>query len=195
MILRNIATSLNIKQIMSTAKPTWQVFWDLQCPYSKISWEKLPDIQNHFNNDYSFDIKLTSLVFHPQSFVGHGAACLIEKHTGSENRLKFINACFQNQERYLNAALGNARPSEVDAVFASIAKDAALFDDQFTEEYFLAHLRDWEGAQKPAYTEHKEALQLQIYGTPKHVVGEVGLITESESSWGVAEFTEKLKKA
>lgn len=193
MIIKNIVkTSLNL--IMTSSKPSWQVFWDLQCPYSKISWEKLPDIQNHFSNDYSFDIKLTDLVFHPQSFVGHGAACLIEKHKGSEDRLKFINACFQNQEKYLSAALGNARPSEVDAVFASIAKDATIFDDQFTEEYFLAHLRDWEESQKPAYTEHKEALKLQIYGTPKHVIGDLGLIPDSESSWGVPEFSEKLKK-
>ena len=182
-----------IRRIMTTSKPTWQVYWDLQCPYSKISWQKLPELQNHFSSDYSFDIKLTSLVFHPQSFVGHGAASLIEKHKGGEARLKFINACFQNQERYLNSALGDARPSEVDAVFASIANDAAIFDEHFTEEYFLAHLRDWEESQKPAYTEHKEALNLQIYGTPKHVIGDLGLISDSESSWGIAEFAEKLK--
>ena len=180
---------------MATSKPTWQVYWDLQCPYSKISWEKLPDIQHHFSNDYSFCIKLTSLVFHPQAFVGHGAACLIEKHKGSEDRLIFINACFQNQERYLNSALGNARPSEVDAVFASIADDAAIFDEQFTEEYFLKHLRDWDEAQNAAYSEHKEALHLHIYGTPKHVIGNIGLVSNSESSWGVAEFADKLKDA
>jgi protein-disulfide isomerase len=179
--------------IMSTAKPTWQVFWDLQCPYSRISWEKLPDIQNHFGKDFSFEIKLTSLVFHPQSFVGHGAACLIEKCKGSEDRLKFINACFQNQEKFLKSAVGDARPSEVDAVFASIANDAAIFDETFTEEYFLAHIRDWDEAQKPAYTEHKEALKLQIYGTPKHVIGDKGLISNSESSWGVTEFIDVLK--
>jgi 2-hydroxychromene-2-carboxylate isomerase len=179
---------------MTTTKPIWQVFWDLQCPYSKVSWEKLPEIQERFGQEYVFEIKLTSLVFHPQSFIGHSAACLIEKHKGSEERLKFINACFQNQQLYLNSALGDARPSEVYKVFASIANGVGTFDDTFTREYFLSHILDWDEASKPAYAEHKEALQLQIYGTPKHVIGEYGLIPDSESVWGAAEFSEKLNR-
>ena len=179
---------------MSATKPKWQVFWDLQCPYSKISWEKLPEIQQHFGTQYDFEIHLTSLVFHAQSFMAQSAACLIERKKGSDARLKFIDACFRNQDRYLNAAVGNARPSEVAAVFASIAKEAVLLDDdQFTEEFFLTHINNWEEAAKPAYTEHKEALQLQIYGTPKHVVGEHGLVADTESVWGVSEWTEKFK--
>lgn len=178
----------------TTEKPKWQVFWDMQCPYSKISWERLPEIREHFGTEYDFEIKLTSLAFHPQSFMAQSAASLIERHKGSEARLKFINACFRNQERYLNAAVGNARPSEVAAVFASIAKEIDAFDedDKFTEEYFLSHLNDWDEAVKPAYTEHKEALQLQIYGTPKFVIGELGLIADTESSWGAAEWSERL---
>jgi hypothetical protein len=187
-----ILTFKNLR-IMTTTKAKWQVFWDLQCPYSKTSWEKLPEIRERFGSEYEFEIKLTSLVFHPQSFIGHSAACLIEKHKGAEDRLKFINACYENQERYLNAALGDARPSEVYAVFASIAKGIGLFDGKFTEEYFVSHIINWDEASKPAYVEHKEALQLQIYGTPKHVVGDVGLIPDSESWWGAAEFDEKLK--
>jgi hypothetical protein len=166
---------------------------DLQCPYSKVSWEKLPEIQQQFRNDYTFEIKLTSLVFHPQSFIGQSAACLIEKHKGSEDRIKFIDACFQNQEQYLNAAVGDARPSEVNTVFGSIAKGVGIFDSNFTEDYFLAHIRDWDESAKPAYIEHKEALKRQIYGTPKHVIGDYGLITDSESSWGAEEFTKHLE--
>jgi hypothetical protein len=178
----------------TTERPKWQVFWDMQCPYSKTSWEKLPEIREHFGAKYDFEIKLTSLAFHPQAFMAQSAACLIERHKGSEARLKFINACFCNQERYLNAAVGNARPSEVAAVFASIAKEVDLFDtENFTEEYFLSHLNDWDEAVRPAYTEHKEALQLQIYGTPKHVIGDIGLMADTESSWGAAEWIEKFK--
>jgi protein-disulfide isomerase len=129
---------------MSSTKPKWHVFWDLQCPYSKISWEKLPEIRERFGIEYDFDVKLTSLAFHPQAFVGQSAACLIQNKKGSEARQKFIDACFRNQERYLNAALGDARPSEVFAVFASIAKDVEIFDDNFTEEYFLEKINDWD---------------------------------------------------
>jgi protein-disulfide isomerase len=178
----------------TSAKPKWQVFWDLQCPYSKISWEKLPEIHEHFVTEFDFEIKLTSLAFHPQAFMAQSAVSLIERHKGSEVRMEFINACFRNQERYLNAAVGDARPSEVAAVFASIAKEADVFDEEkFTQEYFLSHLNDWDEAVKPAYTEHKEALQLQIYGTPKHVIGDLGLIADTESSWETAEWIEKFK--
>lgn len=179
----------------SAEKPKWQVFWDLQCPYSRISWEKLPDIQKHFDDEYMFEIKLTSLLFHQQAFIAQSAACLIQKYKGNEGRLKFIDACFQNQLRYTKATLGDARPSEVHTVFASIAKEAGIFDDEsFTEQFFLANIDNYDDAVKPAYSEHKEALQLQIYGVPKHVIGSFGLIPDSESSWGVAEFTDTLSK-
>ena len=165
----------------------------MQCPYSKVSWEKLPEIQEYYGCTYDFEIKVTSLVFHAQAFVAQCACCLIEKHKGSEARLKFINTCFRNQERYLNAEVGDKRPSEIIALFASLAKEADILDDEFTQEYFISKINDWEEAVKPAYTEHKEALQLHIYGTPKHVIGKLGVISDTESSWGVAEFKTKLE--
>ena len=58
----------------------------------------------------------------------------------------------------MNAALGDARKSDVDAVFANIAEKAGVLDDAFTKEAFLADLHSWESAVKPAYTEHKIAL-------------------------------------
>ena len=58
----------------------------------------------------------------------------------------------------MNAALGDARKSDVDAVFATIAEKAGVLDDVFTKEAFLADLHDWESAVKPAYAEHKVAL-------------------------------------
>ena len=58
----------------------------------------------------------------------------------------------------MNAALGDARKSDVDAVFANIAEKAGVLDDAFTKEAFLSSLHDWESAVKPAYAEHKVAL-------------------------------------
>ena len=113
----------------------------------------------------------------------------------------------------MNAALGDARKSDVDAVFATIAEKSGVLDGTFTKEAFLADLHDWESAVKPAYTEHKVALgygvtcrcgnqrrvdgvltwsSAQVYGTPKHVIdGE--LVPDTESAWGPAEWAEKLK--
>ena len=93
----------------------------------------------------------------------------------------------------MNAALGDARKSDVDAVFGTIAEKAGVLDDDaFTKEAFLADLHDWESAVKPAYAEHKIALGYEVYGTPKHVIdGE--LVPDTESAWGAADWAEKLK--
>lgn len=179
---------------MTTTKPTWKVVWDLQCPYSKTSWEKLPEIRGRFGEEFDFEIKLTSLAFHPQAFPAQCAACLVETKKGSDAKLKFVDACFRNQASFMNAAVGDARPSEVGSVFATIGKEAGIFDEDFTEEYFLDKLNDWEEAVKPAYAEHKEALAFGIYGTPKHVIGDKGLVADTESSWGAEEWVEKLNR-
>lgn len=146
---------------------TWKIFWDLQCPYSRTSWEQLPSIREKFGNEYEISIHLTSLLFHPQAFPAQCAACLIGGQSGPDAKLKFIDACFENQNRFNNAAVGDARPSEVNAIFASIAKDANLLDGDLTEEIFLNTLGDWDAAVFPAYTEHKQALAYGVYGTPK----------------------------
>ncbi|CAB9511777.1 expressed unknown protein [Seminavis robusta] len=180
---------------MSTSnKKSWKVFWDLQCPFSKKNWEKLSEIKDKFGSDYEFSIHLTSLLFHPQAFTAQCAASLIENNKGADGKHKFITACMEQQESFMNAAVGDARKSEVDLIFANIAQDCGFFDadDGFTKDFFLANLHDWELAIKPAWTEHKEALALGVVSTPKQVIDGV-LIAESESSWGAQEWQDKLK--
>eukprot|EP00959_Pyramimonas_sp_CCMP1952_P340268 7126942-Pyramimonas_sp.AAC.2 len=112
--------------------------------------------------------------------------------TGAEKRAKFEDACFAQQESFMNAALGDARKSDVDKVFASIAEGAGVFDAKFTKDAFLSKLHDWEQAVKPAYNEHKVAMGYGVYGTPKHVIREA-LIADTESAWGPDEWDAKLK--
>ena len=140
-------------------------------------------------------------------------ASLVESRKGRDALLKYVDACFEHQETYMNAALGDARKSDVDAVFATIAEQAGVLDDAFTKEAFLADLHDWKSAVKPAYAEHKIALgygvtcrcknqrrvdgvdavdRTQVYGTPKHVI-DGKLVPDTESAWGAADWAEKLK--
>jgi len=106
---------------------------------------------------------------------------------------KYVDACFENQELYMNAALGDAKKSEIDSVFADIAEKAGVFDDgNFSKQVFLQQLHDWEKAVKPAYTEHKIALGYGVYGTPKQVIDDK-LVPETESAWGPDEWANKLK--
>ena len=115
----------------------------------------------------------------------------------SDYRLSVLDAepqsnVVESQETYMNAALGDARKSDVDAVFANIAEKAGVLDDAFTKEAFLSSLHDWESAVKPAYAEHKVALSYGVYGTPKHVI-DGKLVPDTESAWGAADWAEKLK--
>lgn len=173
------------------AKKSWKIFWDLQCPYSKKSWENFPAIKSRFENEYDFTIHLTSLAFHPQAFQAQCAATLIKTYKGYNEMLKFVDACFESQESYMNAALGDCRKSEVEAVFADIAEKGGFFDDELTKEKFLSECGAWEKAVKPAYTEHKLAMGYGVYGTPKYVI-EDKLVEDTESSWGPDEWAEKL---
>lgn len=178
---------------MSTTKKTWKIFWDLQCPYSKKNWEHLAEIQAKFQDDYDFSIHLTSLAFHPQAFTAQCAANLIRLKRGANVQRQFIDACFIEQESFMNAAIGDARKSEIDAVFARIAEKSGALDDPslLTREFFLANLHEWEPAVKPAWTEHKQALSVGVFSTPKHVIDGV-LVEESESAWGAEEWAQKL---
>ena len=180
---------------MANKKSTWKVFWDLQCPYSKKNWEQLASIRERFGKEYDFDIFLTSLAFHPQAFPAQCGASLIETKKGRSALLKYVDSCFANQERYMNAAIGDAKKSDIQRVFADIAESAGVLDEGsgFTKEVFLAELGDWVNAVKPAYTEHKIALGYGVYGTPKHVINEK-LVPDTESSWGPDEWEKKLQQ-
>ena len=174
-----------------TAK-TWKVFWDLQCPFSKANWKNLAAIKAKFGSEYDFEICLTSLAFHPQAFTAQCAASLIETKKGRDALLTYVDACFEDQDLYMNSAIGDARKSEIDGVFATIAEKAGVLDDDFTKEVFLSELHEWEKAVKPAYAEHKVALGYGVYGTPKHVI-DGKLVPDTESAWGAKEWAEKLK--
>jgi 2-hydroxychromene-2-carboxylate isomerase len=179
----------------ASTKTSWKVFVDLQCPYSRILWTKLPAIRERFQDRYDITVHLTSLAFHPQAFMAQCAANLIQRKLGDDAKLVFINACYEKQERFMNAAIGDARKSDIEAVFATIAQEAGLLEGSMTlnKDIFLSKINDWDDAVWPAYTEHKVALAYGVYASPKHVIHET-LVQDTESAWGPDEWAEKLQK-
>jgi protein-disulfide isomerase len=173
-------------------KKSWKIFWDLQCPYSKVMWEHFSAIKERHGAEYDFSICLTSLPFHPQAFTAQSGASLIETVKGRDAMLKYVDACFENQDSFMNAAIGDAKKSEIDSVFASIAEKAGVFDESFSKENFLKELHSWDKAVKPAYTEYKISLDYGVSGTPKNVINDK-LVPDTESAWGPDEWAEKLK--
>lgn len=172
----------------------WKIFLDLQCPYSKVFWKQLPSIQEKFGNKYTFTRHITSLVFHPQAFDAQCAVTLVGNIRGLDIRRQYEDMLFEHQELYMNAALGDAKKSEIIAVFANIAEKVdGLFNTEFTRDVFVEKIHDWNMAVKPAYNEHKIALGYKVYGTPMHVINE-RLLEDTESSWGVDEWVKKLEK-
>eukprot|EP00541_Cyclophora_tenuis_P018971 CAMPEP_0116572276 /NCGR_PEP_ID=MMETSP0397-20121206/18078_1 /TAXON_ID=216820 /ORGANISM="Cyclophora tenuis, Strain ECT3854" /LENGTH=173 /DNA_ID=CAMNT_0004100571 /DNA_START=827 /DNA_END=1345 /DNA_ORIENTATION=+ len=172
---------------MAAAKKSWKIFFDLQCPYSKKCWEHLPSIKERFKEEYEITTHVTSLAFHAQAFPAQCAATLIGTQLGADARQKFEDMCFENQDSYMNAALGDCRKSDVSAVFADIADKAGLLGEKLNRQQFIADIESWEKAVKPAYAEHKVALAFGVYGTPKHVINEK-LVADTESSWGADEW-------
>lgn len=189
-----------------TNKGTWQVFWDLQCPYSKKNWEHYPALQETFGDKYDFSIHLCSLLFHPQAFSAQCAATLIGTLKGPNAKLSFIHAAMTHQERFMNEAVGDAKKSEIAAIFATIAHEAGLLDKEgsssnsssdgdtplMTRQFFMANMDNWDLAVAPAWAEHKIALGYGIVGTPQTVINEK-LVPDTESAWGPIVWEEKLK--
>ena len=177
---------------MSKVKKSWKIFWDLQCPYSKKNWEQLSAVKAKLGDQYEFSVHLTSLLFHPQAFTAQCAANWIGVTKGADAKRSFVDACFSQQEKYMNAAVGDARKSEIHTIFATIALDCGVIVAEETES-LLVGLNDWEQSIKPAWTEHKEALSAGVVSTPKHVIDGV-LMENTESAWGPSEWVEYLSK-
>ena len=106
-------------------------------------WNNLSSIKDTFGSEYEFTVYITSLAFHPQAFTAQSGASLIETVKGREAMFKYVDACFENQETFMNASIGDAKKSEIDAVFADIAEKAGVLDDTFTKAKFLEDLHDW----------------------------------------------------
>ena len=174
-------------------KVSWKIFFDLQCPYSRKCWQRLPALKEAFDDKFDIQVHLTSLLFHPQAFTAQCAATWILTSKGQEQYDKFCNACFEHQDEYMNAAIGDARKSDIDAVFVGIAQQAGILQNDEDGAEMVVGMHDWEMAVKPAYAEHKIALGYQVYGTPKHVINDI-LVADTESEWGVTEWTQMLNK-
>ena len=170
------------------------MFFDLQCPYSRRLWRKVPELKFKYGSSYKITTHITSLAFHRQSFPAHCAAYLIGIEKGSDARLRFENACFAKMDRYDDDAAEKLTKTELDEVFATIAEEEGLFDnDAFTKAMFLASLSDRMRVIMPTWFEHKEALAIGVFKTPQHVL-DGKLIPDTDSSWDVDEYEAVLLK-
>ena len=172
-------------------KPTWKMFFDLQCPYSRKLWGKVPALKEHFGQDFEISLHTTALAFHRQSFPAQTAAFVIGKYKGSEIREQYQNALYDNFDKYSDDATETMTKTDLNGVFADIAQP--FFDETFSRDVFLEKIRDRKEVIMPTWFEHKEALVFGVFKAPQHVI-EGHLVPDTESSWEIADYEEALKK-
>ena len=186
----------SVASIRTEDLPHWQMFFDLQCPYSKKLWDKVPAIKAKYGSDYKITTHITSLAFHRQAFAVHCAAYLIGIEKGGDARHAFENACFAKMDRYSDSeAVDKMTKADLDQVLATIAQEEKLLDEKgdLTNEKFLASLSDRIRVIMPTWFEHKEALALGVFKTPQHVLNGT-LLPDTDSSWGVDDYEAALVK-
>jgi len=162
------------------------MFFDLQCPFSRKLWAKVPELRDRFGNDYDISLHTTSLAFHRQSFPAQTAAYLIGMERGQEARERFQSALYANMERYVDAEADSMTKSQLYEVFADIAQQEGLLVDDFLEK-----LADREKVIMPTWREHKEALKLGVFKAPQHVINGK-LLPDTESSWEIEDYERAL---
>ena len=169
--------------------------FDLQCPYSRTLWGKVPELRQRFGHDYSISLHTTSLAFHRQAFSAQTAAYLIGTKLGPAVRERYQTALYDNMERYVDAVADEMTRSMLHQVLADIAKEQGMLDTDehgsLTEQVFLEQMMDRENVIMPAWREHKEALQLGVFRAPQHVV-DGKLVPDTESSWEIQDYERAL---
>lgn len=172
-------------------KRTWQIFVDLQCPYSKKCYAHLDEFKQSFGNEFDISVHVTSLVFHPQAFKAQCCHHAVRDSLGPSAGDIYMKHLFQEQKRYMNDAAKDMTPDQVLNVLADIAAEVGIFDEGLSRAEFLQHSQDWESTTMPAYKAHKFAVSLGVFGTPTHVI-DGSIVTDTDSEWGPEEWASKL---
>lgn len=163
---------------------SWQIFLDIQCPYSKRTWDNVPALRREYGNKFNITTHLYQLAFHYQSYTGHKAAASIAGSQGEKGKLEFIGCAYERQEEFMNAAMGDAKKSEIEAKFADIAAKCNKVDA--TE--FVDTLGD---AWRPAWNEQKFSMAAGAVVAPTHNIGGV-VVPDTSSSWTAEEWLSPL---
>lgn len=176
---------------LSAQKKVWRTVWDLSSADCRVNWQQMPHVRKRFEDDFDFEVVLASLPIYPHSFAASCAASVIATELGLQEKMEFVDACFENQDRYLE--LKDARPSLAREVLADIAKGAGLLkNDKLPRETFLSLLESSEKVAQAAWLEHQQALHSGVFkSVPAHVV-DGRLLEEAQSGWKPADFVAAL---
>lgn len=173
------------------AHPSWTVYLDLQCKYSKKCFDNLLDIREKHDGKFDISIALTALPIHFNSMIALCGAHAVKQKAGDEGLAKYIEVCFANQEKFSNDATLDMTRAQVIDVFAELA--AGAFEWDFKAAIADKMKNDWPGSIMPAFGNIKSASSAGVFGTPKHVI-KGSLVDKTESDWTGDQWAEKLKE-
>lgn len=172
-----------VRCVSGGGKPRWEIYLDLQCPYSRTMYNKLPDLKAAFGEEFEMIVRYTALPFH---FSAYPALQMI--HVPEVDRDAFAKKCFEEQERFYNAKTATLNREQIYEILAELAIESGC---TLQKKELVEKAQDWKLATLPAWVEMKEAIRDRVMGTPISAIDDV-VVEGTESAWGVEEWRAKL---
>mmetsp|Transcript_46791 Transcript_46791/g.92072 ORF Transcript_46791/g.92072 Transcript_46791/m.92072 type:complete len:199 (-) Transcript_46791:261-857(-) len=170
----------------------FELFIDLQCPYSKVAFNNLKDsIPKHYGKKVDFSITVTALGFHYQAFEALVGGMIAQKVSGKRSTfLDYISTVFEHQESIMNAACTDKNPAQIKQAVADLACNL----DGVTQEAYTAERNGEDGGWKYVVQANRMCKYAQGRGvgsTPSMIVDGF-LVPNTESKWGLEEWKAKI---
>jgi hypothetical protein len=152
------------------------LFFDLQCPYSKKSWDVIGEsVLSGWHKEFWIYFQPICLSHHRQSW--DLARALLAIHSADESRgLAFINHVYSNQEQFYNAAWKTKGQDEFLNFLATFSQK--IIDLSVSE--LVEHIESDENYSMSKKSIHYAAIK-QVWSTPTFMFNDVP-VAELDSS-------------
>jgi len=171
-------------------KISWDIFLDLQCPFSKITFDKLEDYRTAFGHKFDINLHLQAIPFHLSAFQGNMGAAYVKKAGDQSAYESYIGSCFDSQQSFLNNATLDMTHRQIFTLFAEKALTALQME--ISPESVSEMVANIQSSGMSAYNEFKQTINEVNFGAPHFVVG--GKYIPASSSWGVSQWDQEFRK-
>ena len=152
------------------------LFFDLQCPYSKKSWDVIGEsVLNEWKDEFSIYFQPICLSHHRQSW-DLTRALLAINGIDESRALEFINHVYSNQEQFYNA---DWKSKGQDEFLNDLARFSQKLIDRSTSD-FIKSVESDDNYSKSKKSIHYAAVK-QVWSTPTFLFNDVP-VAELDSS-------------
>jgi len=190
---QRLSTNTVLEETLINSSPlhTWKIYLDLQCPYSKIVFDKIPQFRQHFGSIFQILIQLQAIPFHLSAFQANMGATYVKRNGGLEAYEKYIGFCYESQQDFLNSKTMDMTHRQIYEMFAKKALRA--LDREVTPDEVSKTVDEIIKYAPDTYAEFKDTIQTVNFGAPKFVVEDV-FVSAASSHWGTTEWANEFIK-